>query len=172
MVFISKNIFRKCKYCENEKKKNLTSGRHKGYYTTCGSKVCLRMQYDDHHVCIKKGRLKDKKSGICDVCDEEFIRTSAGHRRYCLKCVPDRAWRSRAKRYRIGKPQWDKMLFEQKNKCALCQRNPEVVDHCHNSGVVRGLLCNVCNVLIKILDMDKEYLNKSIVYTGGKYSIS
>lgn len=172
MVFKSKNLFRKCKYCEKEKKKNLTSGRHKGYYTTCGSKECLRMQYDDHYVCIKKGKLKSKTFGICDVCDKQFERTCPGHRRYCLICVPDKSWRGRAQRYRIGKPQWDQMLKKQNNECALCNRNPEVVDHCHKRGIVRGLLCNYCNVSIKILDMDKSYIEKALKYTGGVYSIS
>lgn len=172
MVFISKNIFRKCKYCDKEKKKNLTSGRHKGYYTTCGSKECLRMQYDDHYVCIKKGRLLNPIDMICLVCGEKFIKNSVNHKRYCIVCVPDSAWRGRAMRYRIGKPQWEKMEKEQNGKCALCDRNPEVIDHCHSKGIVRGLLCNTCNILIRILDMDLEFLKKAISYTGGTYSIS
>lgn len=170
MVFVSKNIFRKCKWCDKERKKNLTSGRHKGYYTTCGSKKCLRRQYDDVYVCIKKGRLKNKSFGVCDVCEREFQRLSPSHKRYCTVCVPDKSWRGRAQRYRIGKPQWDTLLEFQNNKCCLCDRNPEVVDHCHKKGIVRGLLCNACNTAINILDRDYEYLQKALKYIGGDYS--
>lgn len=47
MVFVSQNKVRKCKYCENQPKINMSSGRNKGYYKTCGSIECLRKQYDD-----------------------------------------------------------------------------------------------------------------------------
>lgn len=171
MVFKSQNLFRKCKYCDKEKKVNLTGGRHRGYYTTCGSKECLNRQYEDNHVCIKKGKLKVKKHGICDVCDKEFERLCPSHKTYCIECVPDDSWRCRARRYRIGKPQWEKLLQDQNMTCALCDRNPEVIDHCHSTGKVRGLLCNKCNTLIKLLDMGNEIIEKCVNYVGGSYSI-
>lgn len=55
----------------------------------------------------------------------------------------------------ISKSQYDTMMIAQNGVCAIC-RNPEFgsqngkvkrlsVDHCHNSGKIRGLLCNGCN---------------------------
>jgi hypothetical protein len=171
MVFVSKNIVRKCKYCEKEPKKNLTSGRNKGYYITCGSQECLNAQYRDHHVCALKGRSKKIVNFICVLCGEPFIRETANHKRYCKKCAPNEAWRGRARRYLIGKPQWESLLERQNNKCALCDRNPEVVDHCHKQGIVRGLLCNACNIKIKIIESCPDFLQKAMNYVGVKYAV-
>ena len=170
MVFKSKNLDRKCKYCENPPKKNLTSGRDKGYYRTCGSKKCLEKQYTDNHVCILKGRRKEIIDFICACCNFPFKTQAANHRRFCLECVPDKAWRARASRYRVGKKQWDKILESQGGKCALCIRNAEVVDHCHKFGYVRGLLCNSCNRNISVLEMDESWISNAKEYLGEKYA--
>lgn len=47
---------KKCKYCENNAKLNIINGRNKGYCKTCGSNDCLKKQYKDKNVSIKKGR--------------------------------------------------------------------------------------------------------------------
>lgn len=173
MVFVSQNKDRKCKWCDKPPKENIQiengKPRKKGYYRTCGSKECLRKQYDDIYICISKGKLNNPIDFTCACCGEEFKGSYGNHRRYCSDCVPNNAWRGRAARYGVGKKQWDKMLKKQSNACALCNRNPEVVDHCHKSGKVRGLLCNKCNGVIKLMDMKKEYIDRVIKYTGGKY---
>jgi Recombination endonuclease VII len=88
-----------------------------------------------------------------------------------MECVPDTSWRGRAMRYGIGKPQWDLIFSKQNGKCALCDKNPEVVDHCHKKGIVRGLLCNGCNIKIEILDKDDDFLYKAMRYVGKNYAI-
>jgi Recombination endonuclease VII len=166
MVFVSKNLKRKCKYCDKEPKKNMSTGRHNGWYRTCGSKECLNAQYKDNHVCALKGRFKNIEDLTCVICGNSFLRTSSNHRKYCKECVPDKSWRGRAQRYGIGKKQWDVLLKKQNNKCALCDKNPEVVDHCHKEGIVRGLLCNACNTGLKILDSCPNFLQRSLEYVG------
>ena len=169
MVFKSKNLFRKCKYCEKERAINMKSGRHKGYYTTCGSKECLTNQYKDSRVCKAKGRCRNIKFGVCQICHENFDMKSPKNTRYCKECVPDKSWRGRAHRYLIGKKQWDVILKNQENKCALCEAIPEAVDHCHKKGIVRGILCQRCNINIKILEGCPEYLKKAMKYVGIDY---
>lgn len=46
------------------------------------------------------------------------------------------------------------MLKEQKNRCALCHgplhataRKAPVLDHCHDKGHIRGVLCTNCNAM-------------------------
>lgn len=68
-----------------------------------------------------------------------------------------------------------KDLFEsQSGVCAICNE-PETsrykgkirnlaVDHCHKTGIVRGLLCNKCNVGIGNLNDNIELLEKAIKY--------
>lgn len=171
MVFVSKNLNRKCKYCEKEPKKNMSSGRHKGWYRTCGSKECVNAQYKDERVCSSKGRPKDPIDYTCVLCNQVFKACSPNHKRYCKECVPNNSWRGRADRYLIGKKQWDMLLEKQNNKCALCDKFPEVVDHCHKKGIVRGLLCNACNTNLKILDSCPEFLLRAIEYVGVSSAI-
>jgi len=62
------------------------------------------------------------------------------------------------------------MLAQQDGKCAICgtkstgKRKSFHVDHCHKTGVVRGLLCGNCNSGIGNLRDDVELLKKSIQY--------
>jgi hypothetical protein len=39
-----------------------------------------------------------------------------------------------------------------------------VIDHCHSSGVIRGLLCHNCNRALGLLQDDVSYLEKAISY--------
>lgn len=170
MVFVSKNLDRKCKWCNNKPKRNVTKeGRFKGYYRTCGNKKCATMQYRSSVINFKKITLKSKTECVCCLCGNIFIKRHANHKMYCIECVPDNTWRGRAKKYGIGKKQWDSLLEKQCNECALCSRNPEVVDHCHKTGKVRGILCGYCNMQIVKIDTDKEWLKRSLNYLGINY---
>lgn len=72
-------------------------------------------------------------------------------------------------------PEWyDARLSEQNGVCAICKK-PETtvisgrliqlsVDHCHDSGKVRGLLCRPCNQAIGSLKHDTKLLLSAIVY--------
>lgn len=61
--------------------------------------------------------------------------------------------RSRYKqKYGITTEHYDALLALQNGKCALCDNGPETerykrlnVDHCHETGAIRGLLCTSCN---------------------------
>jgi hypothetical protein len=167
MVFISHNPIRKCKYCDKPKKLNMTSGRNKGYYRTCGSEICKRKNYSDAHVNKMKGRVLTQINYICFICGNNFKGISANHKRYCLECVPDRSWRNRANKYAVGKKQWDALLEFQNGKCALCDKNPETVDHCHYRGIVRGLLCGGCNLYLSILDNNPKWIERALDYVKG-----
>jgi hypothetical protein len=62
------------------------------------------------------------------------------------------------------------MLADQDGKCAICwcksqgERRRFAVDHCHNSGKVRGLLCDNCNKGIGNLKHSPEILARAITY--------
>lgn len=63
----------------------------------------------------------------------------------------------------------NEMTIAQNGMCAICEKPTEkmVVDHCHATGRVRGMLCHRCNILAAALD-DKAYLAKATAYLGGK----
>lgn len=72
---------------------------------------------------------------------------------------------------------YDKMLEAQSGRCAICGTlEPRGVgkrfhvDHCHETGVVRGLLCIECNIGIGKLKHSEDTLHKAIEYLQ-KYPI-
>ena len=82
------------------------------------------------------------------------------HRKYDLK-----------RNYNMSLEEYDKLLVKQNYCCSICKNPPDkkklVVDHCHNTNKVRGLLCSKCNLLlgnakdsINILQNAIEYLKE------------
>lgn len=51
-------------------------------------------------------------------------------------------------RYKLLKHEYDDLVLKQEGKCAVCNddfEDNDCVDHDHNTGKVRGLLCPSCN---------------------------
>jgi hypothetical protein len=75
--------------------------------------------------------------------------------------------------YGISLPHYEELLRKQHGLCAICARPPRGkrpldVDHDHESGRVRGLLCGNCNRAIGLLDenpifsiVQTEYVTRS-----------
>lgn len=51
------------------------------------------------------------------------------------------------KTYNLTEREWERLQDEQQGRCAICRCKPRrlVVDHNHQTGRVRGLLCDRCN---------------------------
>jgi Recombination endonuclease VII len=68
--------------------------------------------------------------------------------------------------YGLTLDDWDRMLIEQLGCCAIC--NEAVlelhVDHCHESDIVRGLLCTSCNNGLGRFGDDPERLRRAADY--------
>ena len=62
-------------------------------------------------------------------------------------------WKAIKAKYGLSKEDYEAILQEQGGVCYICQRHPLkirpkrhlAVDHCHETGRVRGLLCYSCN---------------------------
>lgn len=76
-------------------------------------------------------------------------------------------------KYGISYEYYKKLLVQQDNKCAICRQEetkrnkkgevlPLAVDHCHKTGAVRGLLCDLHNKGIGFFQ-DSVYTLKSAV---------
>lgn len=81
----------------------------------------------------------------------------------------DRAADLRLQReYGITLAQYGKVLKFQGGVCAICNRLPGrtrlSVDHCHVSGLLRGLLCSACNRAIAHFKDDAERLERAAHY--------
>lgn len=70
--------------------------------------------------------------------------------------------RSRNSHYGMSAGEWMVMVAEQDGKCGICRSTPDddvrslFVDHDHEDGHVRGLLCHGCNVGLGWLGVDGE----------------
>ena len=98
------------------------------------------------------------KSNLCQCC-QKAERTSAKGRtgynsKYCNSC------RNRLQRYKLS-PEELRELME-KDVCDLCRvklswepdgdGEQPCIDHCHETGKIRGVLCNSCNLLEGMVD--------------------
>ena len=87
--------------------------------------------------------------------------------------------RSRKLRFKYGITHEDylKLLHKQQGKCAVCFAKASDqyhgcldVDHNHNTGEVRGLLCNNCNRLLGFAGDSSEVLQNASDYLKEKGS--
>lgn len=77
-------------------------------------------------------------------------------------------WRNKLIReFGITQDQYELMLSEQHGVCKICGQKDNrrlAVDHCHQTGNVRGLLCRHCNTAIGLFDDDPSLLRKAANY--------
>jgi len=74
------------------------------------------------------------------------------------------------RRYGISPAEYDALLAKQGGACAICRRRAKgrlCVDHCHVTGMVRGLLCNECNGALGYLRDDQASLVAALAYLGA-----
>lgn len=68
---------------------------------------------------------------------------------------------------------YNNLLNKQNGKCAICNGEPNSknktlgVDHCHNTGRVRGLLCDKCNRGLGLFLDNIDLLGKAIKYLAN-----
>lgn len=119
----------------------------------------------------------------CGWCDDPMPDAPVkGRRRYCSREHQQLAQRERArvnyrddwlKKYGITVAGYDRMLAEQGGGCAICgsadprgrARSPHFqIDHDHDTGNVRGLLCAPCNTGLGHFGDSIENLRSAIAY--------
>jgi len=77
--------------------------------------------------------------------------------------------RKRFRRYGIDQIIYERMLKEQNHKCAICggvnvSGRSLSIDHCHETGKVRGLLCSLCNTLLGVAKDNVRILRRAMEY--------
>jgi hypothetical protein len=131
-----------------------------------GCKQVLRLEFFR-----KRKASKDGLNCYCKSCHSENVRqwrlknperVKQNRERYKLTAIN----RKRSQDYGISPEQYKQMLHNQNGMCAICGMTNEklVIDHCHETGHVRGLLCHKCNSGIGMLGDDIEILKCAIWY--------
>lgn len=78
------------------------------------------------------------------------------------------------RKYGISLEKYDKMLADQNGSCKLCFRKQGErklhIDHCHETGIVRGLLCHQCNWYLGTIEADFGIIERIKNYLRYKYN--
>ncbi len=81
-------------------------------------------------------------------------------------------------RYGITEIMYQQLLVDQDYKCAICDKDSRDItyllhtDHCHTTGVVRGLLCAPCNAFLGIVQDNTNKIQKAIDYLNTNKEIN
>lgn len=115
------------------------------------------------------------KAKPCKWCNTEFI-PNAPSEKYCKDECKDTGLQNAYffRQYKIGVKDYEQLLENQDHKCKICESEgflmkgchiiKLVVDHCHTTGKVRGLLCHNCNRAIGLLHDKAQNLLNAIEY--------
>lgn len=122
-------------------------------------------------VSVTKGNTK-----VCDRCAEEKLETDFDlsnrnrKNKYRNQCKACRREMHMLRTYGIGFDEYNSMFDEQRGCCAICDTHqneigkPLYVDHDHETGEVRGLLCMKCNAGLGLFNDEIESVESAIKY--------
>ena len=97
-----------------------------------------------------------------------FGPPSSGAGRCRSKCLDCRNVQKKCSEYGLTRDEYLSLQAKCGNKCSICgskpKRNHLCVDHCHETGKVRGLLCHTCNSGIGLLGDNANGLLRAYNY--------
>lgn len=107
-------------------------------------------------------------TAVCGYCGQEYEQFDT--RQYCSTTCASANQRDRwlQSQYGLTTSDYETMYENQSGKCAICDTPSEklVVDHNHQTGTVRGLLCPTCNMGIGLLKENPQVMANAIMYLG------
>lgn len=151
------NAQKKCTQCGETKAGTEFGLRNKGTYLTPYCRECRR-KYLEGYYAANGPRIRAQ---------------IAEHREANLEEVQERSRRGVIwRKYGITPEDYDERLAAQDGRCAICggtggmshMNAPLVIDHCHQSNEVRGLLCARCNAGIGHFFDDPDRLISAAAY--------
>lgn len=106
------------------------------------------------------------KSGLypqCKLCHNHKVQR---RRQDLLAADPEHyAHRHRQRFHGLSRQDYERMVGSQKGRCAVCFRKRKlVVDHNHDTGRVRGLLCSPCNSALGMVNDDPVWVRNLSAY--------
>ena len=122
------------------------------------------------------------KIQACEHCSVKFL-SRYFKQCYCEICCPNICKKTyqlafrRLRIYGLSQPEFEVMWEKQKGLCFLCDKalfgngiEKINVDHDHQSGYVRGLLCTMCNIDVGFIEkfVLKNRLNQLLSYINAK----
>lgn len=128
---------------------------------------------------FKRKASPDKHSPHCKECDNK--KRKAWRESNPVRQQQSNRNRQLLKRYGMTLDDYEEMFNQQGRKCGICgvtenysgNTGPRKdwsfsVDHCHETGKVRGLLCNDCNRALGLFKDSVELLDKAKAWLDTK----
>lgn len=144
------------------------------YCKSCGNKRAREWRSLNKEKVKEYHRSHRRKEAYKEWRELNIDRLRAKEREYRNKNkerLLEKGYFNRIKRkYGVTKEQYLKMMEDQKGVCAICKglnlttRKRLVVDHCHKTGKVRGLLCDPCNKGIGLLRDSDGIAHQAQIY--------
>jgi len=114
---------------------------------------------------------KTKQFEYCEECLPKMRKVYEEKRRNRLKTEDPNFDKRRdlKKHYGITLEAYNDLFTQQSKKCGICKSNVSGgkgwhVDHDHETGAVRGILCHFCNLALGHFKDNPEIMNKAIKY--------
>jgi hypothetical protein len=102
---------------------------------------------------------------------QNYDRIKASARARSIKQTPEYRRARLLANYGMTIDDYNSLLARQGGGCAVCHKPPSKrslhVDHCHETGVVRGLLCFRCNYGMSYFSEQPERLRQAADYLDG-----
>ncbi len=136
--YIQNHPEKRLQTCRNYRATNLNKARE-------SARIWARKNY------MLNGRVKTNEWESCNKEQVRKIRRKS-HLRNC---------------YNLSEKDFLALLHKQQNRCAICETEFEktpAVDHDHATGLVRGLLCLICNSSLGGFKDDPRILTNAISY--------
>lgn len=105
------------------------------------------------------------KSRTCKSCARSLPLTEFHKDRqwYLTRCKECRSAFRRDKKYDLSPAAYAATLEAQGGGCGICGSDDRlVVDHCHETGATRGILCNTCNRAIGLLHDNPDLIKRAL----------
>lgn len=133
-------------------------GVAKSYWRGCRCEACRRAHSEYSRVGVVRRRSQSPPEH--------------GHNGYmtygcrCEVCTTARQEYMRMWRYGLDSSDYESLIEDQGGKCAICHEKLErpAIDHCHDSGRVRGILCYSCNSGMGKFSDSSELLRRALDY--------
>jgi hypothetical protein len=163
-----------CKKCGVEK---TLSGFYKNKECSFGHENICKKCRNAHTV---KNRDKTKHNKNAKVWRDKNIEKVREQDSVRYHNAPER-WKNQhyVSRYGITLEQATQLLIKQFGQCLICNKEISVeigvpntahVDHCHDSGAVRGLLCSHCNTGLGLFGDNRQNLLNAVRYLDNHYA--
>lgn len=143
-------------------------------------KLCSRCKSNKPHDAFgKRKRSKDGLNVWCRQCFKDYRQENkeelSAKQKAWRAANPEKIkeWdkiysrRKRLKQYGMTEEDYALMVEAQDGLCPICFQRPKdqlVVDHCHDTGAVRGLLCRLCNSSMGGFRDDPQLLRRAADY--------